>query len=228
MDENRLIQRRGLAITKPFNNLDAEKQKRILNAALKEFAENGYDKASTNRIVKDAGIGKGMLFYYFKNKKELCHYLIDYTIDMMANKYVNLFQTKEPDFFERITRIAQAEFVFNMENPYVGYFLTTLVGSDDLELSADAKERFEELQQFVFPMLYADIDHSLFREDVDVEKTLQLIQWSLEGFNNELTNQFKKEEMDFSSLDLASIWEEFYEYINIFKTSFYKQEGDTQ
>ena len=50
-----------------FLNLD-EKQDRILNAAIKEFAQKGYDSASTNEIVKEAGISKGLLFHYFKIK----------------------------------------------------------------------------------------------------------------------------------------------------------------
>lgn len=45
-----------------FKNLDETKQKRILNAALKKFAENGYEQGSTNQIIKDAGIAKGTSF----------------------------------------------------------------------------------------------------------------------------------------------------------------------
>ena len=39
-----------------FYSLELEKQQRIINAALKEFARNGYEKASTNEIVKEAEI----------------------------------------------------------------------------------------------------------------------------------------------------------------------------
>ncbi|MDD3656837.1 MAG: TetR/AcrR family transcriptional regulator, partial [Atribacterota bacterium] len=53
-----------------FHSLESEKQERIINAALKEFARNGYGKASTNEIIKQAGISKGSLFNYFNNKKE--------------------------------------------------------------------------------------------------------------------------------------------------------------
>ena len=35
-----------------LKNMDAEKRDRIINAALEEFAKNGFDKASTNNIVK--------------------------------------------------------------------------------------------------------------------------------------------------------------------------------
>ena len=45
------------------------KRQRILDAAIREFAEHGYDKASTNSIVKEAGIAKGLLFHYFGSKK---------------------------------------------------------------------------------------------------------------------------------------------------------------
>lgn len=57
-----------------------EKQARIINAAMKEFVKSGYDKASTNKIVKEANISKGSLFNYFHSKKELYLYLIEYGV----------------------------------------------------------------------------------------------------------------------------------------------------
>ena len=54
--------------TKIFTELDEKKQERIIDAALKEFAEYGYENASTNRIVKTCGVSKGSLFKYFENK----------------------------------------------------------------------------------------------------------------------------------------------------------------
>ena len=50
----------------PIKLLDLEPQRRdaILNAALKEFAVQGYDNASTNVIAKNAGISKALMFHY--------------------------------------------------------------------------------------------------------------------------------------------------------------------
>ena len=61
-----------------FDRLNPEKKERIINAALKEFAQNGYEKASTNEIIKEAEIAKGSLFNYFNSKKELYLFLLDY------------------------------------------------------------------------------------------------------------------------------------------------------
>ena len=46
-----------------FFDLKKEKQDRILNGALKIFALNGYKNGSTDVIVKEAGISKGLLFH---------------------------------------------------------------------------------------------------------------------------------------------------------------------
>ena len=56
---------------KVFNELEKEKQDRIIEAAIKEFAEYGYENGSTNRIVKECGISKGSLFKYFENKEDI-------------------------------------------------------------------------------------------------------------------------------------------------------------
>ncbi len=54
-----------------FFNLKEEKQRRILDAALREIAAQGYDKASVTRIVKDAGIATGSFYQYFEDMDDL-------------------------------------------------------------------------------------------------------------------------------------------------------------
>lgn len=60
-----------------FLALPDDQQDRILAAGLAEFAEHGYDLASTNRIVQQAGISKGVLFKYFTDKQALFLHVAD-------------------------------------------------------------------------------------------------------------------------------------------------------
>ena len=60
-----------------FYDIKSDKQERIINAAIKVFAENGYKKASTDVIVKEAEISKGLLFHYFTNKIGLYEYIVE-------------------------------------------------------------------------------------------------------------------------------------------------------
>ncbi|SDR01646.1 TetR/AcrR family transcriptional regulator [Virgibacillus salinus] len=207
-------------ITKKFENLDNDKQQRIINAALKEFAENGYEKASTNRIVKSAGIGKGMLFYYFKNKKALYHYLTDYTLDIVKNEYLTLIDTTEPDFIERMKQAARVKTKARSDNPDTFNFLGTLLLTSEGEVSADQLKKIQELQKLGNSKIYDNINNTLFRDDIDVDKAFKLVRWSIEGYQNEISAQLAGRKM--SSINLDPYWDEFYEYLDILKTSFYK------
>ena len=54
-----------------FDNLEPEKQEAILQAAGEEFAEKGFQGASINRIIKNSGMSKGSVYYYFEDKADL-------------------------------------------------------------------------------------------------------------------------------------------------------------
>ena len=67
--------------TKRFENLDPRRRESILKAAQAEFARNGYEQASLNTIIRDAGISKGSLYYYFEDKTDLYLAVIENVID---------------------------------------------------------------------------------------------------------------------------------------------------
>lgn len=48
-----------------------DKKNRIINSAIKLFAENGYNGTSTARIAAEAGVSQGIIFHYFTSKEGL-------------------------------------------------------------------------------------------------------------------------------------------------------------
>lgn len=48
-----------------------EKYLQILEAAIKEFAENGYHKTQVTRIAKEAGVADGTIYLYFESKEDI-------------------------------------------------------------------------------------------------------------------------------------------------------------
>ncbi len=46
-------------------------RRRIIHEAASEFARLGFDQANINTIAEQAGIGKGTIYLYFENKREL-------------------------------------------------------------------------------------------------------------------------------------------------------------
>ncbi|PYZ91973.1 TetR family transcriptional regulator [Salipaludibacillus keqinensis] len=207
-----------------FENLDEEKKQRILNAAFQEFAEHGFEKASTNRIVKKAKIGKGMLFYYFNNKRELYYYLIDFSLDLVLKDYLERIDTSETDFIERLKRTAKFKLSIFAENPHLFNFIGAFVLVEKEELPLELKEKYERLYQLGHTKLYDNIDYSLFRDDIDVKKAFKLITWSIYGYEEELKQRLKRQSL--AEMDYEPLFEEFYDYLEVLKISFYKQEGE--
>jgi TetR/AcrR family transcriptional regulator len=207
-----------------FLNLEEEKRRSILDAALKEFAENGFKKASTNRMVKDAGIGKGMLFYYFKSKGALYEFLVEYSLDIIINEYLERVDTKETDFIARLQQAAQVKMIAQRENEQVFNFMGAFMLNGDVELPKHLQKRYEALQILGNALLYEGIDTSLLRDDVDPDKAFKLIRWSIEGFQTELVQRLQGEKM--TAIDFDPYWEEFYDYLHILKKTFYKEQED--
>ena len=109
-------------IVERFEKLEDSKQSIIRQAALAEFAAHGYAKASTNRIVQAAGIGKGMLFYYFTSKQELYEYLVKYSLEFIQSRYLARVDAAEPDVIERLTQLARLKMEAQAENEEVFKF----------------------------------------------------------------------------------------------------------
>lgn len=210
-------------ITKTFKNVEPEKQRKILNAAIKEFAANGFERASTNQIVKDAEIGKGMLFYYFTNKKSLYLYLINYCIGVMEREYLAEIDYSARDIFKRLKNISKVKWGFLESHPDMINFLGALFLKKPESLDAELNSRFQALQEKWYSILYQDIDFSLFREDIDKKKAFDLIQWSIHGYEEDL--KYRLQDKELSTLNYDLYFDEYFEYLNVLKTSFYKCEG---
>ncbi len=60
-----------------FHRLSPAKRDRLLAAAAAEFAAHGFDGASLNRIIGEAGMSKGAVYYYIEDKADLFQAVID-------------------------------------------------------------------------------------------------------------------------------------------------------
>src|SRR5947209_6777192 len=55
----------------------ARTRARILDAAFRVFAREGYHRATLEAIVAEAGVSKGALYYTFDSKQALFHALLE-------------------------------------------------------------------------------------------------------------------------------------------------------
>lgn len=51
-------------------------RQKIIQAALLVAAKSGFARATTCRIARQAGVSEGIIYHYFKNKRDLCQSMI--------------------------------------------------------------------------------------------------------------------------------------------------------
>ncbi|PIU53302.1 MAG: TetR/AcrR family transcriptional regulator [Deltaproteobacteria bacterium CG07_land_8_20_14_0_80_60_11] len=103
-----------------FRRLPPDKQERVLDAALAEFADQGYHQASLNRVVAQAGIAKGSLYQYFPNKEGIFSYIFQYALKLVRRTLTTVKEeTLEENFFVRLEKSLLAGVAFSREHPRI-------------------------------------------------------------------------------------------------------------
>jgi AcrR family transcriptional regulator len=203
-----------------FLSLESEKKNRILNAALKEFAQKGYKNGSTNEIVKSAEISKGLLFHYFKNKRELYLFLFDYCIEVLLDDFYNKINLSQSNIIERLRQFSMVKIKMLERYPDIIRFVEVAFMEDSIEVKNEIEERTNKLSDTNLKKAFEGIDVSRFKEGIDVEKAINIIIWTFEGISN---TEIKKAKLTpLGKIDYDRIIDEADVYIEMFKEWFYK------
>ncbi len=87
----------------------AETRKRILDAALTEFAAHGLAGARTEHIAAAAGVNKALLYYYFESKEKLYAAALEMVSARVRDRSMEVF-LREASPGERLLRAALQHF----------------------------------------------------------------------------------------------------------------------
>jgi len=78
-------------------NKGSDKYDRILKAAVKVFAENGFHGSKVSQIAKEADVADGTIYLYFKNKDDILISLFEENMDWIINTLEeDLKKTEDP------------------------------------------------------------------------------------------------------------------------------------
>lgn len=205
-----------------FENLPEDKKKRIIDASIEEFARNTYEKASTNNIVKAAGISKGILFHYFGSKKNLYLYILDYITEYMVEKFYRINNNPSSDIFDRLLNRGMLKLQMAYDDPLMYEVLYgAFVNTSDM-LKEDIQERYKKLYEQNVKRFYKDFDTSKFRKDINSQKAIELIIMFLDGMNSKYIKIYKNHSPGDALIEIEKITEEVKEYFEILKKGIYE------
>lgn len=203
-----------------FLKLSKEDQKHILDSAFRVFTDIPYEKASTNAIVKMAGISKGMLFYYFDNKQSLFDYLVGHALDYVKEEYLDRLDFEEKDFIKRYVKISEIKKDAYENEPHLFAFLSYVYLHEQDRIPGDKLQRMHDYMENATQSQYKDIDTSLFRDDIKPERITELITYSIEGYQNKLIKLF--EQLDLKNESMDKHYQDFYDFLEDLRKIYYK------
>ncbi len=192
-----------------FFELKKDKQDRIINGALKVFAMQGYKHASTDDIVKEAGISKGLLFHYFESKLGAYEFVYEYSVRYMVIELSTTVSRSESNLFEIMKQIEFARMNAAKGYPYMQQFLNRAQSEDTGEalLKTESKRAILEKE---YERLESQIRYMGFPSGVDGRKLHKMLDFSIKGLMTErlMENAFQPEQL----------YQEITEYLDMMKS----------
>ncbi|HCW22352.1 MAG TPA: TetR family transcriptional regulator [Lachnospiraceae bacterium] len=157
-----------------FFDLKKEKQDRMINAGLHIFAMNGYRHASTDEIVKEANISKGLLFHYFESKAGYYSFLYDYATRYAILELTSQIRDSKVDYFSLHRQILRVEEDLLGQYPYLYLFLQSCELEDDPEGLAHLSTPEKTVKDYCISLL-SDADLSSYIRLTGREEISELI-----------------------------------------------------
>jgi len=159
-----------------FDKLDPSKQAAILDAAMKEFAANGYEQASYNRIIEKAGVSKGAMYYYFDDKADLYATVYKH----VQTRLVAILSSTDPvedtaAFWQRVQQVTERLIAFTLDNPTT---IALMRSAWRLQFHGDhpvLKELFEFAHQWTAQLLQQGQAVGAVRSDFPFDLMVEIV-----------------------------------------------------
>lgn len=201
--------------------MEETKRNTLITVAMSKFAKNGYKKTTTDEIISEAEISKGLLFHYFGTKKDLYIFLFEYANTTIIQKFFEQINMKERDILERLRNMFLLKLELTNKYPAIFDFVASAFFEEDPAVAAKINEYSNQLYFDVQKEIIKDIDISLFKENVEVQKAIDIIIFTLKGYSETQTSP-EKRIVDYNKEHERYI-KEIDEYIRVLRNAFYKE-----
>ncbi|MBQ8966737.1 TetR/AcrR family transcriptional regulator [Ruminococcus sp.] len=195
-----------------FFELPEEKRLRIINAGLRVFARYGYKKSPMNEIAAEAGISKSLLFYYFRNKKELYLYLANYSVKLNREEMLRQGSYEHRGFFDSLAAGLKVKVELLRTYPELAMFELNGYFEKDPELKDEINALVGSYSSYEVQTSLINIDPEEFIEGLDLKMMYRIVYLAAEGYLWELISRgnVDPDELEAGYMQLIDHWKKIY------------------
>ena len=120
-------------IRQPKQERSIEKKNKIIEAGYQLFSEVGYYGTNTAEIAKRAGVSTGIVYGYFRDKRDILICVLDVYINKVFAPYFKIFDkiSHPVDFKNLISNVIEQTIKTHKNNRKIHEALHSLAGQDE-------------------------------------------------------------------------------------------------
>ncbi len=122
-----------------------QKEKLILDSAIKLFTEKGYQATKMDEVAKGAKISKGLTYFYYKNKEDLYMAVTRKAFDGLKDVFREVYRTKNKNGMEMLVDLVQKYLHFSQQNRVFYESILNFMGMINLYNDKELKKTIDPL-----------------------------------------------------------------------------------
>lgn len=181
---------------------DFKNKEKLINAALDEFMEKSFDKASLNNILKNANLSKGTFYYHFNDKKDLYLYIVGLVAEE-KKKYmskVSEIENIDPSNIFELFKI-QVRYALDFAKSNIKFykFGQLMLKEENEEIKKGLKEKIStQSKDYIGPLIDNAYKKGFIREDIPKEFSTKIFSYMFSNFY-----EIFEDEVDLDNFDKA-------------------------
>lgn len=177
-----------------FEVISEEKRKQILDAAIEEFAHNGFNGTNINKVAKRAKISIGAMYSYFDSKDDLFLTVVEKLLNVleMALKDVDV----DRDIFEIIEQLFFRAHDYAINYPVLNQIYLDMSTHSLSKLSRKVSGRLETItKKFYLDVIAKAKANNKINQDINERMLSFIVDNLIMMFQFSYTSDYYKERM---------------------------------
>lgn len=179
-----------------FDALPPERQEAVMRAAVEGFGRHDYQGASTAEIARRAGMSKGLLFFYFRNKGALYVRTLEYLMGRVVEWVVDDDFYAIDDFFELMLYAGERKVAALDRWPWALEFSVRAFYADHRDIRDVMAKWTSNQVDVLFDRFFVNVDFSRFRDDVDPREVLDMLIMLGDGYLHQRLSSRERLDLD--------------------------------